>query len=111
MIAVEDCVMPVRTRITEGSTLVAIDYQLREIGLIAGVAEQSVMILSLEAMERIFDRLTAVIIGRPALRDGIHESSSFAARLLILRQFMHHLAFSNIRLILPDSVVLASPSQ
>lgn len=108
IMAVEDWVMPVRSGIADGSTLVAADNQLREIALIAGVAEQPLMILSLEAMERTFDRLAAVIMGRPALREGIPESSSFATRLLILREFMHHLAFEDIRLVLPDSGALAS---
>jgi len=47
-------------------------------------------------LERTFNRLTAVSLGRPASREGIPAGVAFAATLLILRKFMHHLQFSSI---------------
>ena len=54
------------------------------------------MTLSLDAVERTFDRLALVINGRPAHFEGIPGGNDFAATLLILREFMHHLQFDEI---------------
>jgi hypothetical protein len=47
-------------------------------------------------MERTFDRLAQVSLGRPASSEGLPASNSFSATLLILREFMHHLQFAGI---------------
>ena len=43
------------------------------------------------------DALSRSAEGRPAVLEGLPDSTAFAAVLLILREFMHHLAFSAIR--------------
>jgi len=93
---VEDEVVRARTMCTEGSTLFTTDAVLREISLIAGAPDRPEQILTLDAMERTFERLAAVTLGRPASQEGIPDSPAFAATLLILREFMHHLKFSSI---------------
>jgi len=50
-------------------------------------------------MERVFSRLAAVVQGKPAAHEGIPDDNAFAATLLILREFMHHLGFSSIGLL------------
>ena len=47
-------------------------------------------------MEQTFERLIALALGRPALREGIPTSAEFAATLLIMREFMHHMQFASI---------------
>lgn len=47
-------------------------------------------------MEQTFERLAAVAEGRPVGQEGLPESTEFAAALLILREFMHHLGFSAV---------------
>jgi hypothetical protein len=79
-----------------GSALRSADPALREIALLAGVAPAPAMVLSTEAMERVFDRLAAVVTGSSAARQGIPAGREFAATLLILREFMHHLRFTSI---------------
>lgn len=51
----------------------------------------------MEAVERLFDLLASLSLGRPASSAGIPDTPAFAARLLILREFMHHLGFAEIR--------------
>jgi exopolyphosphatase/pppGpp-phosphohydrolase len=91
---VEDEVTRARAITAAGSTLFSADAAVREIALVAGLAEQPV--LALEAVERTFDQLAAVVLGRPAGSAGIPASAAFAARLLILREFMHHLQFAAV---------------
>ena len=79
------------------STLWSVDPSVRDIALMAGVAPGACMVLPLERMEQTFERLAAVAEGRPAVLEGLPDSTAFAAVLLILREFMHHLAFSAIR--------------
>jgi len=64
--------------------------------LMAGVAPGAGMVLPLGAMEQTFERLAAVAEGRPVVQEGLPESTEFAAALLILREFMHHLGFSAV---------------
>lgn len=104
IMAVEDRIMAIRAQIPANGRLLTVDEEIHHIALLAGVADQQVISLSLDAMERTFDRLAAVMLGRPAAREGIPEDASFAARLLILREFMHHLAFAEITIVSPDSL-------
>jgi len=41
----------------------------------------------------------AVVEGSPAAHQGLPQSNSFAAALLILREFMHHLQFVQIEVL------------
>jgi hypothetical protein len=78
------------------SKLFTVDAVIRDIARLAGGADSAEYTLSLGAMERTFDRLAAVPLGTPASQQGIPGSAAFAATLLILREFMHHLRFSSI---------------
>lgn len=62
------------------------------------VVEGAVNVLSLEQVERLFDLLAALSMGRPAASAGIPDAPAFAATLLILRETMHHLKFESVRL-------------
>lgn len=93
---VEDAVARIRTMVAAGSALFTADAAIGEIARMAGVTGQAEFILPLEAVESIFDRLAAITLGRPASQDKILASATFAATILILREFMHHLGFSSI---------------
>jgi len=69
---------------------------LRDILRFAGVAAQPQASLDVETVERTFNRLAAVALGRPSAREGVPSSASFAATLLILRELMHHLQYGRI---------------
>lgn len=96
IMAVEDEVTRASKMVDGSSALLTTDAAIREIALLSGVPQLPVMILSLEAMERTFDRLAAVTLGRPVSQAGIPATPAFAATLLILREFMHHLQFAAI---------------
>ena len=96
---VEDHVMPLHRVLPREARLFTQDAALRDIALLAGaVAGQA---LSLEAMERCFDDLTAVVLGTPAARLGVPDTQAFAATLLILREFMHHMQFAQLEVLAP----------
>lgn len=96
IMVVEDEVTRLRHDIVPGAILLSEDNDIRAIARLAGIAENEEMRLPLDAVERTFDRLALVINGRPARFEGIPEGNDFAATLLILREFMHHLQFSEI---------------
>lgn len=96
IMTVEDEVSRARQMTAAGSALFTADAAVREIAHVAGVADQPELILTREAMERTFERLAAVTLGRPASGEEIPAGAAFAATLLILREFMHHLQFSSI---------------
>jgi exopolyphosphatase/pppGpp-phosphohydrolase len=96
IMTVEDEIARTRKVIVDGSRLLTRDSALREIALIASLPDQPVLSLSIELVEKTFDRLTAVSSGRPAAHEGLPGSAAFAATLLILREFMHHLGFTSL---------------
>lgn len=93
--AVEDEVLRLAD-LPAGSRLVTGDTAMRRIAALAGVPRGERMVLSLDAMEALFQRLAAVIEGRPAAHENLPASAGFAAALLILREFMHHQRFATI---------------
>jgi len=93
---VEDEVMRASTLVQARPTLCTTDPAIRAIAVLSGVTEGAAMELSIEALERTFDRLTSVALGRPASHEGLPEDKPFAATLLILRELMHHLQFAAI---------------
>lgn len=96
IMAVEDDVTRLRAITATHSRLFTSDAAIREIALVSGVADQPELLLSIEATEQSFDKLAALAQGRPASSAGIPLDAAFAARLLILREFMHHLQFAAI---------------
>lgn len=96
IMVVEDELMRVRHDIPTDARLSSDDNDIRAIARLAGVAENEEMRLYVDAIERTFDRLALVIAGRPASFEGIPDGNDFAATLLILREFMHHLQFKEI---------------
>ncbi|NMM75316.1 hypothetical protein B2J86_07735 [Acidovorax sp. SRB_14] len=93
---VEDEVVRALAVLPAGCTLWCGDTLVREVAVRAGVQPGPRMALSLEAMERVFERFAAVAEGRPAALEGLPGNPEFAATLLILREFMHHLRFASI---------------
>ncbi len=94
ILAVEDEVMRARTLLRPDSALYTTDNAIREIAVLAGASP----LLSLDALERLFQCWTAVINGSPASQQGIPNDAEFGATLLILREFMHHLKFTSLTL-------------
>lgn len=93
---VEDELFRIRHSIVKGSTLSTTDASVRSIATIAGVPDQPYMLLTRDLVEQIFNRLAAIVQGRPASQDSIPTTAKFSATLLILREFMHHLDFASI---------------
>ena len=97
--AVEDEVVRAVALLAPGSALLCSDAVVREIAVLSGVAPGPLMAMPLDAMERVFERLAAVAEGRPAVREGLPQGTDFAAALLILREFMHHLRFAAVTIV------------
>jgi hypothetical protein len=94
--AVEDALMPVRAQIPAGSVLQSMDAGIREIAYAAGLPHQPKLKLHRDTVEQTFSRMVEVAHGRPASHDALPPGADFAARLLILREFMHHMGFGEI---------------
>lgn len=86
----------IRHAIVKEAALSTTDVSVRRIATIAGLPDQSSMALTRDVVEQTFNRLAAIVQGRPALLDAIPTNAEFCATLLILREFMHHLNFSSI---------------
>ena len=93
---VEDEVTLAREMTADHATLVTSDASIREIAQIAGGHAGPGSPLPVESVERVFALLAGHSQGRPASSAGIPGDPAFAAALLILREFMHHLKFAAI---------------
>lgn len=96
IVVVENELTRARTLVPNTSILFTTDAVVREIAMLSGVTNGERMELSIDTLERTFDRLTSIVLGIPASHDELPASNTFAAALLILREFMHHLQFSSI---------------
>ena len=75
------------------------DAALHDLATLAGVPRGPHRVLTLDAMERLFNRLAAVSEGRPAAQEGLPDDPAFAGTLLVLRELMHHLPFASLVLV------------
>ena len=97
---VEDEVMMLSKLLPSGSALYTTDTAIRHIALQKDNAENTPeIVLSRPDMEQIFGRLAAIISGRPASSDSLPTDNAFATTLLILREVMFHLKFTEIKII------------
>ena len=96
IMVVEDEVTRARTMTAGDSTLFTFDVAILEIALNSGVSNSLNLIVSRDAIERTYDRFAQVTLGSSASYQGIPASTTFAATLLILREFMHHFQFLSI---------------
>ena len=97
---VEDEVMPLHKLLTPDSGIYSTDERIREIiQYTVFEKNQDELILSRVSMESVFSRLAAIITGLPASQDVLPASNTFVATLLILREVMHHLGFTEISII------------
>ncbi|QSX33545.1 hypothetical protein JYB87_17845 [Shewanella avicenniae] len=81
------------------SQLVSPTAYLRQIAQLAGVQQGSVMQLPRQEMERLFGYYAEISQGRPPLPSEPDVSPEFYAKLLILREYMHHLKVTSISLL------------
>lgn len=95
--AVEDAVMSVRAQLPAGATLASGDPALRALARHAGLREGE-RFWSLEAVEHLFNRLADRASGRPASQDDLPVDGDSAARLLIVREALHHWGLGGIAL-------------
>lgn len=94
---IEDAVMPARAQLPPDMRLASADPALRALARHAGLAADARW-LGLDVVERLFNRLVARAAGRPASQDALPVDGASAARLLILREALHHWVLDGIGL-------------
>jgi len=100
IMVVEDEVMPLHKLLIPNSQLYTQDMTVREIALLSAYKDSDQgIVLARADMEFVFNRLAAIITGRPASQDVLPSDNSFASTLLILREVMHHLGFMQITIL------------
>ena len=94
---VEDAVMPLAKVLPPSTKLVSSDaIASRLLALAQRAPGQATSVLTLQQVEHVFGELAAVSLGRPASSSGVQTDGPFVSYVLILREFMHHLAFGDI---------------
>lgn len=97
---VEDALMPLARSLPRPAALVATGHALRAlVDLIDTDAPE--LAVTREAVENLFQQLTAISSLGTAGVSGLPRATGYPGTLLILREFMHHLAFDTA-LVLPD---------
>lgn len=96
---VEDEIMPFHKKLTPGTTLYSDDSDLETVLALAHPNSKDPKTLNRTDVEVLFGRLSAIIAERPASMDILPTDNEFAARLLIIREVLHHLGFMQIEYI------------
>ncbi|CAM3835783.1 hypothetical protein [Polaromonas hydrogenivorans] len=99
IMVVEDEVARARGAALEGATLYSTDERVNDMARMAGCPDALVSTLTIEQVEGLFNQLAARAEGRPSSQVRIPDDPRFAATLLILREFMHHLHFGSIQVL------------
>lgn len=94
--AVEDELARVPAAV-HGAAITSNDPQVLAIARVAGL-DAAAPVLSREAVEQVFQRLSAVALGRPAASEGLPDTLPFAASVVTLRELMHHLDITALAL-------------
>lgn len=89
---VEDVVMPLARLLPPGTRLVRADAVARRVQAALGITGP----VPLADVERLFNELAAVALGRPAASAGVPVDAEFFCYVLVLREFMHHLGFGSL---------------
>ena len=99
IMAVEDEIARVALRGDASTPLVSDDAALVELARLAGASGELPLRVDIVAVENAFERLARVAQGGPSAFSGLpggEADRSFAARLLIVRELMHHLGFKTL---------------
>lgn len=99
IMVVEDEIMPYHKKLTPETTLYCADSDLETVLALAHPNAEQPKTLNRTDVEVLFGRLSAIIAGRPASMDILPTDNEFAARLLIIREVLHHLGFMQIEYI------------
>ncbi len=94
IVAIEDEISRARPPFAAAPAILTNDVDVREIALAAGVADGASILLTLDAVERTFERLVATALRQ--LAHDLPQGTQFAATLTILRELMHHLKTPSI---------------
>lgn len=97
IVFVEDEIAKVRALVGTDAELMTSDTVLRELARCAGVSGDEALLMHRETVEALFSRLASVAEGQPLAYAGLPLDAGCMASLLILREFMHHLGFDEIR--------------
>lgn len=96
IMTVEDHLMPLAPLLPPYGVLHTQDVGVLALARLAGVTGELPVNLPIEQVERLFEQLSAVALGRPAASGGVPTDATFATTVLVLREFMHHLGFDRI---------------
>ncbi len=93
----EERIMPLRPLVAADSLCVSRDPRIAWIADVLGLPREPWVDLRTDAVEEGFNRWVAIALGRPATQDTLPTAAEFAASLLVLREWLHHLGFAGIR--------------
>jgi exopolyphosphatase/pppGpp-phosphohydrolase len=94
--AIEDALSRIHSAVPAGAALHTADPLIGRIANVAGATVGPETVLGRELVELAFNRLAGMAARRSLAQDGFPADMEFAAALLILREFMHHLQFESI---------------
>lgn len=96
----EDVVMPLASQFATSPLLVlqGMGAQVIVKAIAASDSAQTTFTLTQDQVESLFNRLVAVSEGRPISQEFLPIDKSLFASVLILREFMHHLSFTQVTL-------------
>jgi exopolyphosphatase/pppGpp-phosphohydrolase len=94
--AVEDQAMRMAGQLPKGSSLRVSGSFAGEIRHAVATDKHANVVVTLDEVEQLFQRLASASLGNPAARQGLPSGNSFVAAVLILREFMHHLGFTSV---------------
>ena len=100
---IEDTVMPWHKQLNDTVQLFTEDTVVAELAHWAGMpSDARSWLFTTEMVEALFNRWVARIQGRPFSQDPLPVAGKLAAALLVLREWLHHLRFEHITVLIHE---------
>ena len=94
----EEAVMPLAKQFAHGPLLELRGQGAAVVSEALAAARIPTDQLNMEEVEGLFNRLVALSMGRPASQEALSGSRKLFSAILLLREFMHHLGFSVVKI-------------
>ena len=98
IVEVEERIMPLRRHVPVDAYCVTMDRRVARVAAALGLATGDGWVpLPVDRVEDAFNRWVSIALGRPSTQDTLPVDATFAATLLVLREWLHHFACADIR--------------
>lgn len=95
---VEEVIMPLYKQLPTDFTLITYDAEIKLLPMLLVHSAQKTGFIMVDEVEWVFNQLADIVSGSPANQYQLPNTASFATKLLVVREMMHHWGVTQLQL-------------